>query len=109
MLVVENEAYLAEVKKFAESVGAIDRLTKQLDYLNGYAGSDKTRCHLVSDFAPHSFHFIMKKLGTDGEYRYWFNGGLIYRGPRQPLDGSGPAFTVDISPSDATHDWSVHT
>lgn len=113
MLSIQNQEHFAKVKAFAESVGAQAELQKQLDYLATYACHDdpeRTRCHLMADFAPHSFTFTMEKRSSDGaEYTYWFNGGLIYRGPGQPLDGSAPALTVDISPSNKTHDWSVHT
>ena len=39
----------------------------------------------------------------------WFNGGLIYSGPGQPLDGSAPALTVGIGIDSSVHNWSVHT
>ncbi len=111
MLVIDNQEHFDKVKAFAELVGAFDNFKKQLDYLAGYACHDSpkdTKCHLGYDFAPNSFRFTMMKRTNDGEYNYWFNGGLIYSGPGIPLDGSGPAYTVSLSPKKG-HNWSVHT
>ena len=80
------------------------QLTERLDYLAGYGEGDNT-VELYRDFAPHSFEFLMKK--PDGTR--WFNGGLIYSGPGQPLDGSSPASTVSLEKTGLEHKWSVHT
>ena len=48
----------------------------------------------------------------DPTYEPWFNGGLIYSGPGNGSDGSGPSFTVSLDPDAASgskHMWSVHT
>jgi hypothetical protein len=103
------------VNKFADQVGAHDRLHKQLDYLARYAcpaeDAQKTICDLYKDFAPNSFGFTMRRRNQEtGGYDYWFNGGLIYSGPGQPLDGSAPALTVSLDPeAGKQHDWSIHT
>lgn len=112
MLNIANQEHYDKVKAFAESIGAMDELQKQLDYLGGYACHDSptdTKCNLFSDFARGSFAFTMEKHVADGSYKYWFNGGLIYRGPGQPHDGSAPALTVDLSPAKSLHSWGVHT
>ena len=95
--------HFLQVLKFAASVGAADKLIERLDYLANYAGGDNM-CELYNDWAPHSFEFVMKR--PDGSR--WFNGGLIYSGPGQQLDGSAPALTVSLSQQQG-HGWSVHT
>lgn len=120
MLVVKCEEYLAKVREFAKSVGLLDQLERQLEYLGTYAcheenGSDYTRCELYSDFAPHSFSFCMfvkdktkregKQYDKDG-YTFWFSGGCIYNGPSCPGDGSFPTLSVSI---EKRHGWGIHT
>lgn len=95
--------HFVKVLRFAVSVGAADKLVERLDYLANYGDGTNT-CELHNDWAPHSFEFVMKR--ADGTR--WFNGGLIYSGPGQPLDGSAPALTVSLSKGDG-HGWSVHT
>jgi hypothetical protein len=114
MLHVQCAEHFEQVNKFADAVGAHDRLHEQLDFLARFACSvedaQKTRCYLHKDFAPYSFEFTMQRRRPDGGYEYWFNGGLIYSGPGQPLDGSAPALTVSLDPeAGKQHDWSVHT
>lgn len=105
MLKIECADYLAEVETWAKENGCIDKLESRLDYLRNYGGApDFTECYLYKDFAPHSFEFVIEREG-----KRWFNGGLIYSGPGQPLDGSFPALTVDLGPSGREHDWSIHT
>lgn len=96
--------YLLHVLKFAKDHDCADKFIEKLDYLSGYGDGDNT-VELFRDRAPFSFEFIMHH--ADGSP--WFHGGLIYSGPGQPLDGSGPAFTVDIGRSSDQHSWSVHT
>ena len=109
-----TELLMAKVVEFAEKVGLLDQLQGQLEYLGNYAcneerGKDYTRCDLYPDFAPMSFTFSMfaKDKDKKGEYKFWFNGGLIYQGPDVPADGSFPSCTVSF---DSTkHGWFVHT
>jgi len=96
--------HLAQVLKFAVENDCAVKLLERLDYLANYADGKGT-CEIHNDWAPHSFAFLM--LREDGSR--WFNGGLIYSGPGQPLDGSGPAFTVGIGVDSSRHGWSVHT
>lgn len=102
---------LAEVVSFALDNHCLDKLTSQLEYLSTYAAHDgpENVCHLHADYAENSFEFLIER--PDGTR--WFNGGLIYSGPGQPLDGSGPAFTVSLDMlngrTDVKHNWSVHT
>ncbi len=103
MLTLHDPDHFLEVVKFAISVGALDKFQERIDYLNTYADG-YCNCHLAKDSAPNSFDFVMFK--DDGTR--WFNGGLIYSGPGQPMDGSAPAFTVSLTQSKG-HSWGVHT
>lgn len=105
MLDIKCPDYLAQVRQFAQAVGAADELEDKLDYLATYGGTpDFTRCELHTDFAKNSFEFVIYK-----DDLRWFNGGLIYSGPGQPLDGSFPALTVGIGIDSSKHGWSIHT
>jgi hypothetical protein len=111
MLIVHEEVqpHLEKVREFARSMNLEEKLERQLDYLGSYAcheDPERTRCQLYTDFAPHSFTFVMERKNPLGEYERWFNGGLIYNGPDCPNDGSFPALTVSFGDSIG---WSVHT
>lgn len=88
MITINEHAqkYFLDELIWAVNNGCAAKLIERLDYLATYAGG-KGECVIHNDFAPHSFKFLMKH--PSGER--WFNGGLIYSGPTQPLDGSGPA------------------
>ena len=103
-LKIEDPDHFAEVVQFAVANKCYGKLMERLDYLGHYS-DEATTCHLYRDHAPNSFVFAMKRHGS----QFWFNGGLIYSGPEQPLNGSGPAFTVGIGIDSSTHGWSVHT
>jgi hypothetical protein len=64
-----------------------------------------------SDFAAHSLRFAVIENGSaqirGGKCVY--NGGFIYEGPGQPLNGSFPALTVSLSSNPNKHSWSIHT
>lgn len=112
MIKVINQEHFDKVMAFAKDVGAEEEFQKQLDYLGSFAcpdnDSEYTQCTLGNDWAENSFSFSMHKR-VNGEYKYWFSGGLIYCGPGLPLDGSAPQLTVSLSPSKKIHSWSVHT
>lgn len=112
MINITNQEHFDKVMAFAQELGAEEELQKRLDYLGKYACPDDdpeyTRCDIGYDGAENSFSFAMHKR-VNGEYKYWFNGGLIYRGPGRPLDGSAPQLTVSLTPSKKVHDWSIHT
>ena len=97
--------HLAKVLKFAIENNCADKLLQRLNWLSNYGFDGDTLCVIHSDHAPNSFEFVMKHPGGDR----WFNGGLIYSGPSQRLDGSAPAFTVSVEPHTNEHKWSVHT
>ena len=107
MIEDQTDGHLGRTLDFARAAGAGDRLQRQLDRLNALARNG--RCRLFRDFAPHSFTFVVEDRQPDSSWRQALNGGLIYSGPTQPLDGSGPAFCVGISQSGNAHDWSIHT
>lgn len=104
MIKIEDPDYFAEVMQFALDNDCADKLTEKLGYLTAYHEGENT-CQLYKDWAPYSFHFLM--LRPDGTR--WFNGGLIYSGPGQPLDGSAPALTVGIGIDSSRHGWTAHT
>ena len=103
-LKIENPAHFATVIEWAVANKCHDKLMQRLDYLGNYS-DEATTCRLYADFACHSFDFVMER--ADGTH--WFNGGLIYSGPTQPLNGSAPALTVGIGIDSSVHGWSVHT
>ena len=99
-----DHEHLCRTMAFAIEHRCADKLVERLDYLAHYADGNNM-CEIYYDHAPNSFAFLMRH--PDG--RVWFNGGLIYSGPGQPLDGSAPAFTVSLEPTGHEHKWSVHT
>ena len=103
-LKIEDPDHFAEIVEFAVANKCFEKLMERLDYLGHYS-DQATTCHLYRDSAPRSFAFVMRGHGGQP----WFNGGLIYSGPGQALNGSGPAFTVGIGIDSSVHGWSVHT
>jgi len=110
MLNVIDKEHYDTVRGWAEENGLLEKLQESLDYLDGYAESNdkgRTRCDLYRDFAPNSFSFTMYLKDNEGEYKRWFNGGLIFH------EGAGtgaeyPVLSVDLSGrTDAR--WQVHT
>jgi len=110
MLNIHCLEHLNEVKTFADKTGQQKQLNNQIQYLSTYADPEEngaTQCHLFYDSAPQSFHFRMDKKSQNGEYVYWFSGGLIYHGTHdRGGDGGAPTYSVTMSP---TQGWSVHT
>ena len=106
MLITDDiTEYLAEVKKFAKKIGMLDQLKGRLDYLANYSDQE-SRCRLFKDFAPHSFAFLMEHK-KDGEWKPWYNGGLIFHGEHDGHgDGGTPTFSVCVT---KTTGWSIHT
>lgn len=110
---VQAEARFQAAKEFARRVGLAKQFAKQLNYLRTYAehGTDgnrpMTRVTLHTDFAPHSFSIVWERRNTQGEWKYWFNGGLIFHGPHDNGgDGGAPTFSVSLTKH---HGWSIHT
>ena len=99
MLIVKCQERLDEVREFAMENGIEESLDKALEAVGKFG--DKAELH--HDFAPHSFTFLVRK--EDGGVG--FNGGVIYSGPAQALDGSGPAFTVGLG--ERPPGWSIHS
>jgi hypothetical protein len=113
MLVDNTNGKLDEIKEThqAKMIRGQNSLEENLTYLATYADHDnngRTRCLLYPDFAPLSLAFVMEVRDKEtGEYKRWFNGGLIYHGPVDGYgSGSGPTFSCTVNP---THGWSVHT
>ncbi len=107
MLVIENKEHFETVKAFAEETGQMEQLQGKLDYLAEFGGEPKNvRCLLFRDFAPHSFEFMLQKH-VNGEWKRWFNGGLIYHGSHdRGGDGGAPTFSVNLTPQQG---WTIHT
>ena len=110
MLKIQNQEHYDRVIEFAEKAGRMEQLQERLDYLDTYAehgDRGKTQCVLGYDWAPYSFNFTMLVRGDNGEYKHWFNGGLIFHGQHDNGgDGSSPTFAVCLNPTDG---WSIHT
>jgi len=105
MLEDQTNGELELAKEFAAKVGKADDLQKQLDYLANYSDRE-TKCVLYHDFAPHSFGFDMMLRGKDGEWKRWYNGGLIFFGDGETGVG-GPQYSVRIGGTSCG--WSIHT
>jgi hypothetical protein len=104
---------LEQVRDFARLIGLGLQLERQLGYLADYGRNNEDRpsrqCVLGYDFAPHSFSFAIHVLADstgDGKRQLWFNGGLIYQGPRCPANGSFPSLTVSLAEGTG---WFCHT
>lgn len=111
-LIVHNDSaqkQLDGAREFAKSQGEdiLAQLEEKLAYLEHYAG-DTCECVLFKDFAPYSFEFTLSKVNSEtGERRQWFQGGLVYHGPRSTGVGF-PELSVTLSPSERGH-WEIHT
>lgn len=116
MLHIYDQKYFDSVLAFAEKIGKKEQLQQKLDYLKNYAcgqegdeGYDptKTKCYIGKDFAPYSFAFSVARKDKNGEYQYWFNGGLIFHGNHDSFgSGAAPSFSVTLNKEDG---WSIHT
>ena len=109
MLITEKvDAQLAAARAFAERAGLSSNLEERLRYLDLYASPARnSRCTLYHDHAPYSFAFVLEVQDSDGRWRTWFEGGLLYHGPH---DGGGsgcyPTLAVLLTP---TVGWAIHT
>lgn len=101
--------YFEQVKQFAKDNNLEENFNSNIEYLSTYAEHGeigKTRCRLFKDFAPNSFEFVMELKNKNGEYKRWFNGGLIYFGVNE--NGvSGPQYSVRLNSEKSG--WSIHT
>jgi hypothetical protein len=73
MLNILDQEYYDGVVDFATKSGQLDKLQRELGYLDNYGigegePKDKTRCDLYRDFAPQSFYFV---LYTKQSVRDW--------------------------------------
>lgn len=113
MLIIlsEDKEYFKEVKKAAEDAGLIRQFNDAMQYLHlygcGWEDPDAARVELTKDFAPLSFGARIQFRQSDGSYKTWACGGLIYQGPDIPADGSSPSFTVSLNSSKVG--WFLHT
>lgn len=106
MIEFKDPEHFLSVLMWAAENDCAKQLVDKLEYLATYGNGDN-HVEIYRDWGrtPHSFEFLM----LHPDKTRWFNGGLIYSGPGQPLDGSAPAFTVSLSKTGHEHNWSVHT
>lgn len=112
----QGEERFAEVQAFLDDLGhqghelaaeVRSEFEKRLGYLDDFGGpvgdEDPRRRFLVTlgrDFAPLSFTVTWEQLDLrTGEYRFAFNGGLIWHG------GGNDPLTVALTPCF----WGIHT
>ena len=111
MLVISEHVIdrYVEAQQWAIENGLHKEFSEAMSQLRNYGCSeeDPTRCRVILgyDWAPHSFSFVIEGK-KDGEYRHWFNGGLIYQGPDSPADGGFPSLTVSLHNNIG---WFMHT
>lgn len=104
---VRCEDRLQAARDFADRAGLRASLEECLERLHGPYFGRESKTTLYSDFAPHSFGFDKEFLHESGEWRFAYNGGLIYHGPHDSGgDGGAPTFSVSLDPH---HGWSIHT
>ena len=107
-LKIECEEHLQKAREFAAKIGKTESLEKNIKLLDewGKEFSFPMRCRLMSDFAPHSFYWILEREKS-GVWEFYMNGGLIYHGPHDNGgDGGEPTLSVSLQPH---HGWSIHT
>ena len=100
-------------KQHARKTGLTKQFAGQLNFLRTYANNSRSRnipmvrVTLGHDFAPHSFSIVWERRDKDGQWGYWFNGGLIFHGEHDNGGGGGaPTFSVNLVPHNG---WKIHT
>lgn len=82
MLVIDCDAHLAEVRRFAAESGAGPELEAPLRELaaweTGDPEDDRVRCILAAE-PPLSFRFDMERKLAYGGWKPWFSGKLLHR------------------------------
>jgi len=100
-------AQLALARAEAHRFGLRHQLERELAFLDSFAAPIITRCTLFADHAALSFTFLLEALAADGVWRHWFQGALIYHGPRGGGESSGPlTLAASMAPF---HGWQIHT
>ena len=102
MLVIKCQDHYDAVIKFAESVGAREKLEKTLKEMQERSDGGENTVTLYFDRAPYSFGF--DKQYPSGNILV---GGIIYRGPTSS-GGSFPTLSVSVSDRKG-HYWDVNT
>lgn len=107
------QKYLEDVKASAKARGCLEKLEKQLAYLDTYGCSQDptySKCNMMKDIGGSmSFAFTMlsKSKDTPGTWEYWFEGALIfYAGAGKP--GVPNQFSVSLDTTNEDR-WEVHT
>lgn len=97
----ETGDYYKDVIAFAEKVGLLESLDKELLKLKRKAENGHI-INLYRDGAPYSFYF---RQTYNGEFSG--EGGILYHGPADNFgSGQGPTFAVCLTP---VHGWATHT
>lgn len=111
MLIIKNQEYFDQVKAEIKGTHLEAKFQAALDRLTQIFGSkdkpESVRHNLAKDFAKWSFSWWIEKQSSDGTWRFVMNGGLIYSGPSQRLDGGAPAYVVSMD--DQEEGWSLHS
>lgn len=111
MLIIECPEYYQKVRSEVSQAGLLPKLQAGLNQLcelfANTADPESVRHRLFKDFAKWSFVWSIERREKDGTWKQLYNGGLIYSGPTQKLDGSAPAFCVSLG--DPEEGWSIHT
>jgi hypothetical protein len=114
VLVIADPKNMEEVRAFADSRGPEIRkiLEDRLNYLDSYAGRERTRCTLSPERGYNFFFRMERKNETLSEgreepvYDPWFVGGLIYYGAGETGIGA-PQFSVRLIAD--KEGWEINT
>jgi hypothetical protein len=106
-----------EAMEFAVKAECLDQFAKDFHRLIqvltvGMKPDGDQLAEISSDFAPHSFRFVIYRGFGRERGNVVLNGGWIYAGPGAPGDGSFPSLSVDLAWSVGqrpVHSWNVHT
>lgn len=111
LVILDSDAFFKALE-FAKSVGATDRFLSALRRTcrSHVTEGWEARVELYPDRGvPHSFGWTERYKLPNKDWVRGITGGMIYRGPEQPGDGTAPAFVVDVAPISGEHTWTIHT
>ena len=102
-LIDHTEGKLAEAIAYARKIGD-SSLISNLQWKRRRYGWEKQEVHIWTDWAPLSFGFALREVGTQ---RTFLNGGIIFHGKHDNGgDGSAPTYSVNLTP---VNGWATHT
>lgn len=98
-----TEGKLKEAIAYARKIGDSSLITN-IQWKRKRYGCENQEVHIYPDYAPLSFEFAIKEIGTQRTILY---GGIIFHGKHDGFgSGAGPTFSVCLTP---TSGWSTHT